>query len=243
MKQARSHLHSVSIESIHSLHRSIAESTNTLSCLVPKSPTKNADTTRLSGTFMPLTTRNSLPPEQRTMLLKRSRKLEHILGKPLDEKQTELLVMQSGVAKIAAKLSSCSPSPLLGTVTEQTTVARIPHAFFDGHREYPESKAPNTPSARPGFRSHERGEENEGTCQSQAGTGVEVPTPLTSKAFDSVQRCSSLSAGSLYHMDETSVSLCQTGSIAWPDEWKTDDQATRRIRRQQLAKVRVKPGP
>ncbi|KAK6910780.1 hypothetical protein I203_104812 [Kwoniella mangroviensis CBS 8507] len=100
---ANTHLRSASIDSLPSLHPSLSESINTLSGLLPASPTKPSKTdnkispfppTKVNvGRFTDIRARNDLTPEQRAILLRRTRKLEQMLGEALPEKQIEKLVI------------------------------------------------------------------------------------------------------------------------------------------------------
>ncbi|KAK4685630.1 hypothetical protein P7C73_g4512, partial [Tremellales sp. Uapishka_1] len=84
---------SASLDSLPSLHPSLSDSINTLSRLIPSPPVppKSAASSRLQA---PLESRNKLLPEQRALLVRRTRKLEQVLGEPLGEKQIERLIVE-----------------------------------------------------------------------------------------------------------------------------------------------------
>ncbi|WWC93470.1 hypothetical protein V866_000305 [Kwoniella sp. B9012] len=100
---APAHLRSASIDSLPSLHPSLSESINTLSGLLPPSPTIPSKTdnkpspfptTKVNvGRFTDIRARNDLTPEQRAILLRRTRKLEQMLGEALPGNQVEKLVI------------------------------------------------------------------------------------------------------------------------------------------------------
>lgn len=93
---------SASIDSIPSLHPSMSDSINTLSRLLPPSPIAPSSSFNGLGRLalvpqhsnLELGTSNDLNPEQRATLLRRHRKLEQILGESLDEKEVERLMVR-----------------------------------------------------------------------------------------------------------------------------------------------------
>ncbi|WWC90597.1 uncharacterized protein L201_005533 [Kwoniella dendrophila CBS 6074] len=96
-----SHLRSSSIDSLPSLHPSISDSVNTLSGLISSTPSKLKQddkfvpSTKINvGRFTDIQARNDLTPEQRAILLRRTKKLEQMLGEALPENQVEKLVIE-----------------------------------------------------------------------------------------------------------------------------------------------------
>ncbi|EIW68253.1 hypothetical protein TREMEDRAFT_63426 [Tremella mesenterica DSM 1558] len=99
---------SASVDSLPSLHPSLSESTHTVARLLPTKdlpPVPKHSQPPLNRPDSTLRATNDLPPDQRAVLLRRAKKLEQMLGTPLDERQVERLVIEpsTGVSTIVTQ--------------------------------------------------------------------------------------------------------------------------------------------
>ncbi|OCF44034.1 hypothetical protein I317_02142 [Kwoniella heveanensis CBS 569] len=231
--QSHGHFRSASIDSLPSLHPSLSESINTLSNLIPVSPTK-ADpraTTANLKTLSPeadLKARNDLTPEQRAILLRRTRKLEQMLGEALPERQIGRLVVDphhntsagwpltpsrhfsqrrspgSGISGYNGSSEEDGSPPLLGRERSKTSLADKARAALGFDRQVRRNEEGGLP-----------------------GVSRTTPSPPDIFAPERV-------TGSAPETPATFVSTSTT-SGGWADE--EADESVRRNRRQQLAKL------
>ena len=157
--------------------------------------------------------------ERRAMLLKRSRKLEQILGKPLTEAQIESLIIEprSGRMPFAARFPN-DAWPTRSSSQRRMLVSGGVNDSIGGIG----IDANAAKAVRVAFGLNEFGEDNEppdlnvGKGVNRAPSRLDSPEVAAPQARRDVRR-----------------------DTTWPDQPDENDEATRRARRQQLAKVSI----
>nr|XP_019044812.1 hypothetical protein I302_06726 [Kwoniella bestiolae CBS 10118]OCF23742.1 hypothetical protein I302_06726 [Kwoniella bestiolae CBS 10118] len=257
---AHTHLRSASIDSLPSLHPSLSESINTLSGLLPPSPTrtrteaKPLPPTKVNvGRFTDIRARNDLTPEQRAILLRRTRKLEQMLGEALPENQVEKLVIDpiNSSSTYLTKSSEDSSSRLPEWERDDVLPHRMKESSSSEQRDnvgMSRSKSSLADKAKaalgfgPGGRDDLKVYESRSLQEShtisrgnsfnnsQGGVNRSSSSPEDDKNKDKEKGKSQASSPT------TPATATTTGS-SWPADENDEEEMIRRNRRQQLAKL------
>jgi len=239
---------STSVESNLSLQSPIAESTNTLSRLIPQSPPEKslpplpASPSSKANFASPaqLAARNALSPGQRALLLKRTRKLEQMLGRPLDENQIERLVIDPHSARGA--LSSRVVNDTFPAISPSQADSVSKAAKRDARPRMVEALPPRSSSrsaSRAASPLQSDRQENESSDDERKQLARAMRVLDAAANIDDVQRSRpDPSASPLRQIGRGPASLTAKLQEFWLDDSPVEDEATRRARRHQNAKVR-----
>ncbi len=140
-----SRVRSTSLDSIPSLHPSVSDSINTLTRLLPQTnplayplisapPNKSLPALpphaenhhNPSHTLPTLTSRNDLAPDQRTLLRRRTRKLEQVLGETLHERQIQQHVVRPTTMTVTTGFDDLWPSPNSSSKSASSSPRGVP---------------------------------------------------------------------------------------------------------------------
>lgn len=239
--KSKTHPRSDSINSAQSIHPSVAESTNTESRLIPPAYAyRSLPPIQVKGRGsrpvpLEITSRNDLPRDQRAMLVKRTRKLEQILGQPLDETQIERLIIQ--------------PSTAIRTVTTEVTNDTWPDSPLQRSRVPEWAREDCVPRIIRGEGSPEgsrsissvitRARAALGLAKRADGdeTNLEVYVRREMRVSETAARGVAPQQNPSLASPNTPTSPADQYESEWLDEPENEDEATRRARRHQLAKV------
>ncbi|WWD02271.1 hypothetical protein V865_000310 [Kwoniella europaea PYCC6329] len=271
--QAHAHLRSASIDSLPSLHPSLSESINTLSGLLPPSPTKPSKTdnkispfppTKVNvGRFTDIRARNDLTPEQRAILLRRTRKLEQMLGEALPENQVEKLVIDP-VNSSSTYLTKNSEDSWPKTPPSSSKVPEWARDDVIPHRAKDPSPAPQQNIGISMVRS-KSSLADKAKAALGIGSGTGGKDDLKVYVSRSLQESHTISRGNSFNdshrtgvnrssLDNhsppdknknqsqassptTPATATTTTSSSWPTDERDEEELIRKNRRQQLAKL------
>ncbi|WVQ95061.1 hypothetical protein IAU59_002153 [Kwoniella sp. CBS 9459] len=244
---SHSHLRSASIDSLPSLHPSLSESINTLSNLIPISPAKADPRVHAASSNhkalspeVDIKARNDLTPEQRAILLRRTRKLEQMLGEAIPEAQIGKLVVDPHhhTSTFAPHSASIRDGGWPVTPSRHFSQRRAPGSRPDGNlggspeddasppleRERSKSSLADKARAALGFDRQGRRAEEDPYWNAASQTTPSPPDIFAPKR----------AVGSAPDTPATFTST-STASGGWVDD--DADESVRRNRRQQLAKL------